>query len=131
MDVYLKNTNRIIKYIDSITMANKESKNLPNGIGAGGSLRTDTANLLYSGITNNDGEKNNGNNKNNEHINPDLFPEWYREEMQRQRGEPTTMLRQISDEVRLQHGGNCAAQAMTTAIRATVKWINDNCNCRL
>jgi len=108
MDVYLKSINQIIKYIHIITMTSKESKNLPS-----------------------DGEKNNGNNKNNEHINPDLFPVWYREEMQRQRGEPTTMLRQISDEVRQQQGGNCAAQAMTTAIRATVKWINDNCYTKL
>jgi hypothetical protein len=40
----------------------------------------------------------------------------------------TTMLRQVSDEVRRQVGGDCAAQAMSTAIRATIKWINDNCN---
>lgn len=40
----------------------------------------------------------------------------------------TTMLRQVSDEVRNQEGTDCAAHAMTTAIRATVKWINENCN---
>ena len=38
----------------------------------------------------------------------------------------TTMLRQVSDEVRRQEGTDCAAHAMTTAIRATIKWINDN-----
>ena len=40
----------------------------------------------------------------------------------------TTMLRQVSDEVRLQDDGNCFAHAMATAVRATIKWINKNCN---
>ena len=40
----------------------------------------------------------------------------------------TTRLRQVSDEVRTQVGGNCVAHAMATAVRATIKWINKNCN---
>jgi len=90
------------------------------------SLRTDTADLLYSGIINNSGEKKNGND-NNEYINPDLIRNWEQEQYEAEKGVPTTMLRQVSDDVREQEGGNCAAHAMTTAIRATIKWINANC----
>lgn len=102
-------------------MSNKEIENLRNSNG----LSADRSQGRRSLSLRNGSEKN-GTNK-NEYINPDLMPEWEREQYEAEKGVPTTMLRQVSDEVRSQNGENCQAHAMTSAIRATIKWINANC----